>query len=44
MNGMVVIDGWVNVIDVKVIDLVKCFVDVGVLSIVYIDIVCDGMM
>lgn len=43
-NGKVVIKGWVEEIDVMVIDFVKLFEDVGVVVIIYIDIMCDGVM
>lgn len=43
-DGMVAIDGWAKVTDVKATDLAKRFADAGVVSIVYTDIARDGMM
>lgn len=43
-DGLVAVDGWVNVSEVKSIDLVKELETIGVKTIVYTDISKDGMM
>ncbi|MFP8968129.1 1-(5-phosphoribosyl)-5-[(5-phosphoribosylamino)methylideneamino]imidazole-4-carboxamide isomerase [Pokkaliibacter sp. CJK22405] len=43
-DGLVAIDGWAEVTEVKAVDLAKRFRDDGVESIVYTDISRDGMM
>lgn len=43
-DGLVAVDGWVNVSKVKSIDLVKELETIGVKTIVYTDIAKDGMM
>ena len=43
-DGMVAVEGWAEVTDVKAVDLAKRFRNDGVSSIVYTDIARDGMM
>ena len=43
-DGMVAVEGWAEVTDVKAVDLAKRFRNDGVNSIVYTDIARDGMM
>ncbi len=43
-DGKVATDGWANVTDISVIELVRHFSGVGVSAIVYTDIARDGMM
>ncbi|AFS78761.1 1-(5-phosphoribosyl)-5-[(5-phosphoribosylamino)methylideneamino] imidazole-4-carboxamide isomerase HisA [Gottschalkia acidurici 9a] len=43
-DGLVAVDGWINVSEVKSIDLVKELESIGVKTIVYTDISKDGMM
>lgn len=43
-NGMVAIDGWAEVTELKAADLAKQYEDDGVSAIVYTDIDRDGMM
>lgn len=43
-NGKVATDGWANVTDFSVADLVKHFSGIGVSAVVYTDIARDGMM
>lgn len=43
-DGLVAVDGWANVTDVKAFDLAKQFEAAGVSAIVYTDIARDGMM
>lgn len=43
-NGMVAIDGWENVSDIKAIDLCLKMKSYGVKTIIYTDISKDGMM
>lgn len=43
-DGLVAVDGWVNVSEVNSIDLVKRLEKIGVETIVYTDIAKDGMM
>lgn len=43
-DGLVALDGWVNVSEVDSIDLVKRLEKIGVKTIVYTDIAKDGMM
>lgn len=43
-DGLVAIDGWAEVTDVKAVDLARQFASDGVSSIVYTDIARDGMM
>jgi phosphoribosylformimino-5-aminoimidazole carboxamide ribotide isomerase len=43
-DGFVATDGWAEVSDIPVVDLVKEFADYGVEAIVYTDIARDGMM
>lgn len=43
-DGMVAVEGWAEVSDVKAVDLARRFEDSGVSAIVYTDISRDGMM
>ncbi len=43
-DGLVAVDGWVNVSEVESIDLVRELETIGVKTIVYTDIAKDGMM
>ena len=43
-EGMVAVEGWAEVSDVKAVDLARRFEDSGVSAIVYTDISRDGMM
>lgn len=43
-DGLVAIDGWAEITDVKAVDLARQFASDGVSSIVYTDIARDGMM
>ena len=43
-EGLVAVNGWVNVSEVQSIDLVKDLEEIGVKTIVYTDIAKDGMM
>ncbi|KNF10167.1 imidazole-4-carboxamide isomerase HisA [Gottschalkia purinilytica] len=43
-DGLVAVDGWVNVSEVRSLDLVKELEEIGVKTIVYTDISKDGMM
>ena len=43
-DGMVAVEGWAEVSDVKAIDLARRFENAGVSAIVYTDISRDGMM
>ena len=43
-DGMVAVEGWAEVSNVKAVDLAKRFEDSGVSAIVYTDISRDGMM
>ena len=43
-DGLVAVDGWVNVSEVNSIDLVRKLDKIGVKTIVYTDIAKDGMM
>ena len=43
-DGLVAVDGWVNVSEVDSIDLVRELETIGVKTIVYTDIAKDGMM
>lgn len=43
-NGMVAVQGWAEVTDIKAIDLAKKFEGYGVAAIIYTDINRDGMM
>ncbi len=43
-DGLVAVDGWVNVSEVNSIDLVRELDKIGVKTIVYTDIAKDGMM
>ena len=43
-NGLVAIDGWAKQTDINVVDLSKKFEQDGVSSIIYTDIVRDGML
>ncbi len=43
-DGMVAVEGWAEVTDVKAVDLARRFCDDGVSAIVYTDIARDGMM
>lgn len=42
--GMVAVEGWANVSDMKALDLAKQFEDAGVSAIIYTDIARDGAM
>lgn len=43
-NGFVATDGWTESSEVKAVDLVKDLADIGVKTIVYTDILKDGML
>ena len=43
-NGMVAVQGWAEVTDVRAVDLAKKLEDFGVAAIIYTDISRDGMM
>jgi phosphoribosylformimino-5-aminoimidazole carboxamide ribotide isomerase len=43
-NGLVAINGWANITDVRAVDLAQQFRHDGVSAIVYTDIARDGMM
>ena len=43
-EGLVAVNGWVNVSEVQSIDLVRDLEEIGVKTIVYTDIAKDGMM
>ncbi len=43
-NGFVATDGWTETTDMKAIDLLHDLVEIGVKTIVYTDILKDGMM
>ncbi|KAF0220551.1 MAG: phosphoribosylformimino-5-aminoimidazole carboxamide ribotide [Geobacteraceae bacterium] len=43
-NGMVAVQGWAEVTDVRAVDLAKKFEDFGVAAVIYTDISRDGMM
>lgn len=43
-NGLVAVQGWAEVTDIKAIDLAKKFEGFGVAAIIYTDISRDGMM
>jgi phosphoribosylformimino-5-aminoimidazole carboxamide ribotide isomerase len=43
-EGMVAVEGWAEVSDIKAVDLARRFEDSGVSAIVYTDISRDGMM
>ena len=43
-NGMVAINGWAEVLDIKAIDLVNNFSAENIEAIIYTDIAKDGMM
>lgn len=44
MDGMVAVEGWADVSDMKATDLARKFADVGVESIICTDIAQDGML
>lgn len=43
-NGLVAVQGWAEVTDIRAIELAKKFEDFGVAAIIYTDIGRDGMM
>jgi phosphoribosylformimino-5-aminoimidazole carboxamide ribotide isomerase len=43
-NGMVAVQGWAEVTDIKAVDLAKKFEGYGVAALIYTDISRDGMM
>lgn len=43
-NGLVATDGWTETSDVKAVDLLQDLVKIGVKTVVYTDIMKDGMM
>lgn len=43
-GGKVVVEGWVEEIDLMMFEMVKCFEGVGVVVIIFIDIDWDGVM
>ncbi len=43
-NGMVAVQGWAEVTDVRAVDLARRFEECGVAAIIYTDISRDGMM
>jgi len=43
-NGLVATDGWTETTDTKAIDLLKDLEEIGVKTVVYTDILKDGMM
>lgn len=43
-NGFVATDGWTELSDVKAVDLLQQLVEIGVKTVVYTDILKDGML
>ncbi|MFJ7934661.1 1-(5-phosphoribosyl)-5-[(5-phosphoribosylamino)methylideneamino]imidazole-4-carboxamide isomerase [Sporosarcina sp. NPDC096371] len=43
-NGFVATDGWTELSDVKAVDLLQQLVEIGVQTVVYTDILKDGML
>lgn len=43
-DGMVAIDGWINLSEIKSVEFIKELEEIGVKTIVYTDIAKDGMM
>ncbi len=44
LKGYVAVDGWTTISDVKAIDIIKEFQDLGLKNLVYTDIEKDGML